>query len=105
MTYERNYYVYMLTNKRNGTLYIGITHDLELRIQQHKQGIGSKFTRKYALNTLVYYEGYQCVADAIYREKILKKWKRVWKMRLIEEVNPLWNDLSLGWTGSLPPQG
>ncbi|WP_422861038.1 GIY-YIG nuclease family protein [Flagellimonas sp. S174] len=91
------YYVYILTNKKNGTLYIGMTNDLERRILEHKSKLVDGFTKKYGLNKLVYFEAYQYVNDAILREKRIKKWKRQWKIDLIEEENRNWNDLGLNW--------
>ncbi len=97
MNTDRYYCVYILASKRNGTLYIGVTRNLELRVQQHKEGRGSTFTKKYKVHRLVYFELFQYVSDAIYREKILKKWRRKDKLELIEEMNPQWNDLSTMW--------
>ncbi|GAB4507124.1 MAG: GIY-YIG nuclease family protein [Allomuricauda sp.] len=91
------YYVYILTNKRNGTLYIGMTNSLERRILEHKEETIKGFTKKYGLKTLVYFERHQNVNDAITREKRLKKWKRQWKIDLIEKDNPNWSDLSNDW--------
>jgi len=91
------YYVYILANKRNGTLYIGVTNNLEARMYQHKNGIGSKFTSKYSVDMLMYYEETDDIGEAIHREKQLKKWKRAWKMSLIEESNPSWKDLAEEW--------
>ncbi|UOY05406.1 GIY-YIG nuclease family protein [Muricauda sp. SCSIO 64092] len=94
---NHQYYVYILTNKKNGTLYIGISNDLERRIWEHRNKLVEGFTKKYSLNRLVYFEQYQYVNDAILREKRLKKWKRQWKINLIEEENPEWNDLAIDW--------
>jgi putative endonuclease len=91
------YYVYILANKRNGTLYTGVTNNLEARMYQHKNGIGSKFTSKYSVDMLMYYEETDDIGEAIHREKQLKKWKRAWKMSLIEESNPSWKDLAEEW--------
>jgi putative endonuclease len=91
------YYIYILTSKRNGTLYIGMTNDLEARVLQHKQKINEGFTSKYNVALLVYFETSQYVNDAIKREKQLKKWNRQWKINLIEEENKDWKDLSEGW--------
>ena len=91
------YYVYILANKRNGTLYTGVTNNLEARMYQHKNGIGSKFTSKYSVDMLMYYEETDDIGEAIHREKQLKKWKRAWKMSLIEESNPSWKDLADEW--------
>ncbi len=96
-TTQHQYYVYLLTNKRNGTLYIGMTNNLERRIYEHKNKLIEGFTNKYGLNKLVYMESYQYVNDAILREKRMKKWKRQWKINLIEEDNPQWKDLAHDW--------
>ena len=89
----KNYYVYILTNKRNRTLYTGITSDLVKRIWQHKNETTSGFTQKYALKRLVHSEQYQNVREAILREKRIKKWNRQWKIKLIEKSHPNWDDL------------
>jgi len=91
--YHHNYWVYILCNKPNGVLYVGVTGGLDDRIERHKKGEGSKFTKKYNVHRLVYFEEYQYINDAIAREKVLKKWKRQWKIDLIEKHNPDWNDL------------
>ena len=91
------YYLYLLTNKRNGTLYIGVTNNLERRLFEHKKKLIDGFTKRYNLNKLVYFEVYQFVNGAIKREKNMKKWKRQWKIDLIERDNPNWKDLSDGW--------
>jgi putative endonuclease len=88
------YYVYILTNRRNGTLYIGVTNNLIRRIEEHKNDLVEGFTKKYGLHTLIHYETYQMPIDAISREKQLKEWRRKWKLQLIEENNPTWRDLS-----------
>ena len=87
------YVVYILTNKRHGTLYVGITRDLKRRIVEHKLGIIEGFSKKYDLKLLVYFEQFKYVNDAIYREKQLKKWNREWKIDLIKKRNPEWFDL------------
>jgi putative endonuclease len=89
----RTYHVYILASKRNGTLYIGVTSNLAARIFAHRNGKGAEFTRKYRVTRLVHIEPFADVRDAIAREKALKKWNRGWKLRLIEESNPDWNDL------------
>lgn len=86
-------YVYIVTNKRNGTLYVGVTSDLKKRIYQHKNKDIEGFTKKYDLDTLVWYEVHDDVTEAILREKQLKKWKRKWKLELIETKNAEWKDL------------
>ncbi|QLH43874.1 MAG: GIY-YIG nuclease family protein [Coxiellaceae bacterium] len=90
---EKSFYVYILTNKRNGTLYIGVTSDLLKRIGQHKSGVIPGFTQKYNTKMLVYYEQHNHAESAIHREKRLKEWKRTWKLALIERQNPSWRDL------------
>jgi putative endonuclease len=100
-----SYYVYIIASKRNGTLYIGVTNDLIRRIAEHKNGRVEGFSKRYKINQLVYYEESADIASAIVREKRLKKWKRAWKLRLIEEENPGWRDLYqdlIGGTG-FPP--
>jgi putative endonuclease len=88
------YFVYILASGRHGTLYIGITNNLAFRLQQHRLGRGSEFVRKYVVNRLVYVESFETPVEAIAREKQLKKWKRDWKIRLIEKDNLEWRDLS-----------
>jgi putative endonuclease len=83
----------MLASKRNGTLYIGVTSGLAKRVGEHKNKCVAGFTKKYGVDTLVYYEAHDSAESAIQREKQLKKWKRAWKVRLIEEMNPGWRDL------------
>ena len=95
---DKKYYVYILTNKRNGTLYIGVTNDLERRIFEHKNKIIKGFTEKYNIDKLVYYEETNDITEAILREKKLKKWNRKWKLELIEKENKNWNDLSKNWS-------
>ncbi len=89
--------MYILASKIRGTLYIGITNDLQRRVYEHKIGIKKGFTQKYKVNELVYFETFQNIDEAIKREKNLKKWKRDWKIRLIEEENKKWLDLSQDW--------
>ena len=89
----RQYYVYILASRRNGTLYIGVTNDLVRRWREHKEEIVNGFTKKYNVKILVYFEDTDDVGVAIQREKNLKKWKRSWKLKLIEDVNPQWRDL------------
>jgi putative endonuclease len=90
---EKEYYVYILASKRNGTLYIGVTSDLKKRVFEHKNDLVESFTKKYSVHMLVYFERTNNVLEAIKREKQLKKWKRIWKIRLIEMINPDWIDL------------
>ena len=94
---EHQYYIYILASQKNGTLYIGVTNDLERRVFEHKQKINEGFTSKYDVTRLVYFESFQYINDAILREKRLKKWNRQWKINLIEEENIEWNDLSEDW--------
>ncbi|MCA9381898.1 GIY-YIG nuclease family protein [Candidatus Dojkabacteria bacterium] len=89
-----NYYVYMITNQKNKTLYIGVTNNIERRIFEHKTQQMKGFSSKYHLDKLVYYEIHNRPYDAIVREKQLKKWNRSWKERIINELNPNWEDLS-----------
>jgi putative endonuclease len=86
--------IYIITNKRNGTLYVGVTSDLAKRIDEHKQGRGCEFTTKYQLSTLVYVELFSTMYDAIAREKQLKGGSRKKKIELIEKDNPRWEDIS-----------
>ena len=95
---DKKYYVYILTNKRNGTLYVGVTNDLERRIFEHKNKIIKGFTEKYNIDKLVYYEETNDITEATLREKKLKKWNRKWKLELIEKENKNWNDLSKNWS-------
>ena len=89
----RKYFVYILASKKNGTLYIGVTNDLTKRVYQHKNNLVEGFTQKYGIHKLVDYEIFKNIQDAITREKNIKKWKRKWKIELIEELNPNWKDL------------
>ncbi len=88
-----SYYVYILANQRNGTLYIGVTRNLVKRVYQHKHELIKGFTKRYGVHTLVYYEIFNSPVEAIRREKQLKHWNRLWKLKLIESKNPNWNDL------------
>ena len=94
---SQHYYVYILSNKKNGTLYIGMTNDLERRVLEHKTKAIKGFTKRYGLDKLVFFENYQDVNDAIKIEKRMKKWKRQWKINAIEEKNPEWKDLAKDW--------
>ena len=89
----RSYYVYILASKIGGTLYIGVTNDLIRRVGEHKLKVVDGFTKKYDVTKLVYFEQFDDPENVIKREKRLKKWNRAWKIRLIEEHNPTWNDL------------
>jgi len=83
-----------MASSKNGTLYIGVTSNLQDRVSKHKQGLFDGFTKKYNIKNLVYYEVFGDIQEAFTREKQLKKWKRDWKIKLIEKNNPGWNDLS-----------
>ena len=91
------FYVYLLSNQKNGTLYIGMTNDLERRMVEHKNKLVDGFTKKYNLTKLMYFESFQYVNDAIRREKQLKSWNRQWKINLIEEEKKEWKDLAFDW--------
>jgi putative endonuclease len=90
---RKPFYVYILASKRNGTLYTGVTSDLVQRVWQHRNNLVAGFTKKYDVKMLVYYEVHENNEAAIIREKRIKKWRRAWKLRLIEEKNPQWEDL------------
>lgn len=92
------WYVYIMSNKPNGVIYIGITDNIEERVKEHKLKFRPKsFTSKYNCNLLVYFEEYKVSEEAIVRERRMKKWKRDWKIELIEEMNPNWMDISMNW--------
>jgi putative endonuclease len=95
----RSFYVYILANRIGGTLYIGVTNDLVRRVAEHRLKPVESFTKKYEVDRLVYFEQFDDVENAIKREKRLKKWNRAWKIRLIEEFNPNWDDLYSGIAG------
>jgi len=90
-------FVYIMASRRNGTLYTGVTSDLQRRVAQHRTGAIPGFTDRYKVHTLVYYEVHGDMRDAITAEKRIKRWKRTWKVRLIEKINPDWKDLSESW--------
>jgi len=90
---DKQFCVYILASKRNGTLYIGVTSQLATRVWQHKSKVVEGFTTKYGVDKLVYYEAHGSAEAAIIREKQLKKWRRSWKIELIEGLNPDWRDL------------
>jgi len=90
---DKAFCVYILASARNGTLYVGVTSNVLQRIWQHKEGLADGFTKKYGIGILVWYEQHDSADSAIAREKQIKKWNREWKIRLIEELNPYWNDL------------
>jgi putative endonuclease len=87
------YYVYLLASDRNGTLYVGVTNDLVRRVYEHRNKLVRGFTSQYGVDPLVWFETYDDPTSAIAREKDIKKWRRVWKLRLIEQSNPQWVDL------------
>ena len=87
------YFVYLITNKRYGTLYVGVTRDLVKRIYEHRSKFVEGFTKRHDLRRLVWYEAHEDVTAAIAREKLIKKWHRDWKISLIQAMNPEWNDL------------
>lgn len=95
---NKGIYVYILSNKRNGTLYVGVTNDIVRRVFEHKTGKNkSSFSFRYGVKKLVYYEFHFGPMVGIRREKQIKGWKRKWKIALIEQDNPEWADLSEGW--------
>ena len=91
--FDKTYCVYILCSQRNGTLYVGITNNLAKRVWEHKNKKVDGFTKKYEVSHLVYYEVHENPESAITREKQIKKWNRLWKLRIIEENNPEWKDL------------
>jgi putative endonuclease len=97
----RDFYVYLLTN-RTGTLYTGMTNDIQRRMYEHKNKLVEGFTKKYNIDMLVYYEVTSDVGEALTREKQVKAWRRSKRIALIESVNPQWQDLSEGWFASPP---
>ena len=90
---DRSSYVYILSNGRYGTLYIGVSSDLIKRVWQHREGLCEGFTKTHGISRLVWYEVHQDIYSAITREKHLKKWNRAWKVKLISNFNPTWRDL------------
>ena len=94
---QSSIFIYILSNKKNGTLFIGITNDLERSMFEHKSKLVNGFTKNYGLNKLIYFEQFQYVNDAIKREKQLKNWNRQWKIDLLEKENKTWTDLSADW--------
>jgi putative endonuclease len=93
---NRIYCIYILASRRNGTLYVGVTNDLVRRVYEHKNNLTAGFTKKYNVHQLVYFETVAEIQSALKREKQLKKWKRQWKVDLIEKQNPDWVDLYQG---------
>ena len=96
----RSYYVYILASRIGGTLYIGVTNDLVHRVGEHRLELMKGFTKRYGVHKLVYFEQFDDIENAIVREKRLKNWNRAWKVRLIEELNPNWDDLYPGIAGA-----
>jgi putative endonuclease len=90
------YFVYILATQRNGTLYVGVTNDLVRRVSEHKAKLVPGFTRKYGVTQLVYFEEYGSILEARAREHAVKRWRRAWKIEMIERLNPAWRDLSGG---------
>ena len=93
---KSEYYVYILASRRNGTLYTGVTSDLVKSAHEHRSGLVDGFTKTYGVHTLVYYETVDDIESALVREKQIKRWKRAWKVELIEGANPDWRDLYPG---------
>jgi len=90
---ERTFFVYIMASARNGTLYVGVTSDLLRRAHEHREGLIPGFTKRYGLKTLVWYELFGTAHEAITNEKRIKRWRRRWKLELIEKLNPRWEDL------------
>jgi len=93
MAREHVYFVYILASRRNGTLYVGVTNNLIGRVSEHREGLVPGFTKRYGVKMLVYFEEHHDIDEAIRREKRLKRWRRQWKLDLIESKNPQWRDL------------
>ena len=93
MARDHTYFLYILANRKNGTLYVGVTNNLLRRVQEHREGLVPGFTKKYVVKLLVYYEVFGDITEAIAREKRFKRWLRRWKIVLIEQQNPNWQDL------------
>jgi putative endonuclease len=91
---RRRGFVYILASQKNGTLYVGVTSDLVGRLLQHRTGTGSKFAARYGVMRLVWFDEFDLITDAIAREKKIKKWPRQWKIKMIEERNPNWHDIT-----------
>ena len=89
--------VYLLASRRNGTLYVGVTSNLLVRVHQHREGLIPGFTHEYGVRMLVWFERHETMEQAILREKRIKKWNRAWKLELIEKANPDWRDLAEGF--------
>lgn len=101
-TVSKSYFVYILASKYNGTLYVGVTNDLLRRVWEHREGIADGFTKTHGVKQLMHFEAFEDVNVAIQRENRLKKWKRQWKIDLIEKDNPGWDDLYVKMTAPLP---
>jgi len=99
MRQERVYYVYIMASGPSGTLYTGMTNDLGRRVYEHREGLVDGFTKKYGVKQLVYFEELATAADAIHREKRIKKYPRAWKLNLIAQMNSDWRDLAETWNG------
>ena len=97
MPLNNTYYVYLITNWNNQVMYVGVTNNLQMRIYEHKNKLVKGFTEKYNVNKLVYFEESNDINSAIAREKEIKKWRREKKNRLVVQMNPDWEDLSLKW--------
>jgi len=95
---EHAYFVYILASRRNGTLYVGVTNDLHARMVEHRDGLVPGFTKRYGVKMLVYFEEHADIEEAILREKRIKRWRRAWKIQLIESSNGEWRDLWLDLT-------
>ncbi len=93
MARDHVYFVYILASRRNGTLYAGVTNDLIGRVNEHREGLVPGFTKRYGVKLLVYFEEHGDIDEAIKREKRIKRWRRKWKLALIESQNPQWRDL------------
>ncbi len=91
---QKRYWVYILTTRKGGTLYTGVTNDLPRRLFEHTSGTGSRFTSRYSVKRLLWYEEHATAPEAIAREKAIKRWPRNWKIELIESMNPEWYDLA-----------
>lgn len=106
ITGMNTYYIYIVASKKNGTLYIGVTNDVMRRAYEHREKAIEGFTKEYNVTRLVYLEEYDNIEEAIRREKRMKEWNRSWKIRLIEKMNPEWDDLYLQYIdGSRPTPG
>jgi putative endonuclease len=91
---QKRFFVYILASRYRGTLYVGVTNDLVRRVSEHQSGLIPGFTKTYKIHKLVYYEEYESILEARSRERVLKRWRRDWKFKLIEAVNPRWRNLS-----------